>query len=597
MTMKKIITYVLSLFVVLAIIVPRFYNLGSQPPGLHIDEVSFAADAKAMAETGRDTWNQSWPLIFKAFGEWKAPGLVYSMAFWSKIFGVMNNTIARLPSAIAGIAILLTLGLTLKELIPKKNWLIILFTIFVIAFSPWHFDMSRIFYEAFSALALFAISLYFITRATLSQKPSLKFWILAAVFAALSGYWYASIRYIVILSLSFSVVIQPWTLKLKLKNGLYLLAIILFVGIGWVGDLVSDKGLNRLHYYQAKSKEGATLEIDEKRQYCYLSVNRDNQKVRPCYAIWNKPVLKITNIVKTYATYLGSDYLFSKSISEFGVDSEYGAYLPPLSIIYLVGLFVVLKGCFTHITSLFDPKVKSSATDRTYLVYVATALISLAPAGLANNVNMRMGLISLYIVALIVGIGFYASYTWVGTYLRKWSLFVYLLFTLVLSFYIIQSVMHYFLVFTRSNDLMWTSDAGAVFSQIKSVSKDYDHIVDSELHGPLAPYFYGDLTTSEVQNGSHSTPDAFGFTYLTQAGKYELRHVNVTDLACEKLAKHDTRKTLVITSPNPRLSEISKFAGRSWSGALLLREVYDVDDIIAYELRVNDSFKQNCVPK
>ncbi len=597
MTMKKIITYVLSLFVVLAIIVPRFYNLGSQPPGLHIDEVSFAADAKAMAETGRDTWNQSWPLIFKAFGEWKAPGLVYSMAFWSKIFGVMNNTIARLPSAIAGIAILLTLGLTLKELIPKKNWLIILFTIFVIAFSPWHFDMSRIFYEAFSALALFAISLYFVTKATLSEKPSFRLWVLAAIFAALSGYWYASIRYIVILALSFAVVIQPWNLKLKIKNGLYLLAIILFVGIGWVGDLVSDKGLNRLHYYQAKSKEGATLEIDEKRQYCYLSVNRDNQKVRPCYAIWNKPVLKITNVVKTYGTYLGSDYLFSKSISEFGVDSEYGAYLPPLSIIYLVGLFVVLKGCFTHITSLFDPKVKSSATDRTYLVYVATALISLAPAGLANNVNMRMGLISLYIVALIVGIGFYASYTWVSTYLRKWSLVVYLLFTLVLSFYIIQSVMHYFLVFTRSNDLMWTSDAGAVFSQIKSVSKDYDHIVDSELHGPLAPYFYGDLTTSEVQNGSHSTPDAFGFTYLTQAGKYELRHVNVTDLACEKLAKHDTRKTLVITSPNPRLSEISKFAGRSWSGALLLREVYDVDDIIAYELRVNDSFKQNCAPK
>ena len=110
---------------------------------------------------------------------------------------------------------------------------------------------------------------------------------------------------------------------------------------------------------------------------------------------------------------------------------------------------------------------------------------------------------------------------------------------------------------------MWTSDAGAIFSQIKAVSKDYDHIVDSELHGPLAPYFYGDLSTSEVQNGDHSSPDAFGFTYLTQAGKYELRHVNVTDLACEKLAKHDTRKTLVITSPNPRLSEISKFAGRS----------------------------------
>lgn len=595
--MNKIIGYFLSLVIILVIIVPRFYNLGSQPPGLHIDEVSFAADAKAIAQTGRDTWNEPWPLIFKAFGEWKAPGLVYSMAFWTWTLGVMNNAVARLPSAIAGITILLTLGLTLREFISKKSWAIILLTVFVIAFSPWHFDMSRIFYEAFSALALFAISLYFITKATLSQKSNFKLWILAAVFAALSGYWYASIRYIVILSLAFAILVQPWTFKLKIKNGLYLLAILIFVGIGWVGDLVSDKGLNRLHYYQTKSKEGATLEIDEKRQYCYLSVNRDNVRVKPCYAVWNKPVLKITSSIKTYATYLGSDYLFSKSISEFGIDSEYGAYLPPVLPIYLIGLFVVLRGCIAYITSLLDSKSKTNPVDRTYLIYVTTALISLAPAAVANNINMRMGLISLYVAAMIIGIGFYTCYVWISTYLRKIEWIVYLLFAFVIMFYITQSLMHYFLVFTRSNDLMWTSDAGAVFGQIKSVSKDYDRIVDSELHGPLAPYFYDDLTTSEVQNGDHSSPDAFGFTYLTKAGKYELRHVNVTDLACEKLARDDRRKTLVITSPNPRFSGLSKFSGRSWSNALLLREVYDVDDIIAYELRVNGSFRQNCMPK
>jgi hypothetical protein len=585
--MKKVIGYLLSAVILLIIIVPRFYHLGSQPPGLHIDEVSFAADAKAIAETGRDTWNESWPLIFKAFGEWKAPGLVYSMAFWSKLLGVMNNTVARLPSAIAGLTILMMLGLTLRELMPKKNLALILFTIFVVAFSPWHFDMSRIFYEAFSALALFSVSLYFITKATVSPKPNFKLWVLAAIFASLSGYWYASIRYIVILSLGFSVLIQNWPAKLKIKKGLYLLVVVFFVGIGWVGDLVSDKGLNRLHYYQAKSKEGATLEIDEKRQYCYLSVNRDNEKVRPCYVIWNKPVLKITNFVKTYYTYLGSDYLFLESVSEFGVDSEYGAYLPPLLPIYVIGLFVVLKGCLAL----------SNSKDRAYLIYAATALISLAPAAVANNVNMRMGLISLYIIAIIIGVGFQTITSWFGANFQKLTWIAYLAFVATISFYIVQSTMHYFLVFTRSNDLMWTSDAGSVFGQIKSVSKEYDRVVDSELHGPLAPYFYGDLTTSEVQNGNHSTPDAFGFTYLTQAGKYELRHVNVTDLACEKLSRSDTSKMLVITSPNPRLSALSKFSGRSWSGALLLREVYDVDDIIAYELRVNGSFKQNCTPK
>jgi len=586
--MKKIILYLLATLTVGLIMIPRFYNLGTQPPGLHIDEVSFAADAKAIAETGRDTWNQPYPLIFKAFGEWKAPGQVYSMAFWTKILGVMNNTVARLPSAIAGLVILLILGLTLKELIPHKSHILILFTVFIVAFSPWHFDMSRIFYEAFSALAFFAISLYFMTKATLSPNRSLKLWILSAIFASISGYWYASIRYIVIFSLAFAVLIQNWSFKLKVKNGFYLLAILFFVGIGWVGDLVSDKGLNRLHYYQTKSKEGATLEIDEKRQYCYLSVDRDNEKVKPCYWIWNKPVLKMTNTIKTYYTYLGSDYLFLKAQSEFGFDSEYGAYLPPVLPIYLVGLFIVLAGAVSR---------KKNPVGRVYAIYIAVALVSLAPASVANNVNMRMGLISLYIVALIVGIGFQTIHVWVRNYSKKLSWLVYLGYALIITFYIIQSLMHYFLVFTRSNDLMWTSDAGTVFGQIKAISKDYDHIIDSELHGPLAPYFYGDLTTSEVQNGNHSIPDPFGFTYLTHAGKYELRHVNATDLACEKLSHRDNRKMLLITSPIPQLSQISKFSGRSWSGALLLREVYDVDDIIAHETRVNASFNQNCTPK
>jgi hypothetical protein len=76
---------------------------------------------------------------------------------------------------------------------------------------------------------------------------------------------------------------------------------------------------------------------------------------------------------------------------------------------------------------------------------------------------------------------------------------------------------------------MWTSDSASVFGYVKRVSKDYDRVVDSELHGPLAPYFYGDLTTSDVQNGAHSTPDPFGFIF---AGKYEL-DTNITDLACE----------------------------------------------------------------
>lgn len=586
--MKKILAYIASILFLGIIIVPRFYHLGSQPPGLHIDEVSFAADAKAIAETGRDTWNKPWPTVFKAFGEWKAPGLVYSMAFWTKILGRMDNTVTRLPSAIAGLTILAALALTLHTLFPKKaSYLFIAVSVFLVAFSPWHFDMSRIFYEAFSALAFLALSLWLMTKGTLAPKFSLKIWLAAAALAGLAGYWYASIRYVVILTLLLAVALQQWNFKTKLKFGFILLSALLLVGVFWVKDLTSDRGLNRLYYYQNKMNTGATLEIDEKRQYCYLSVNKNPKLAKLCYTIWNKPVAQATGALRTYATYLGTDFLFVKSISEFGFDSEYGAYLLPLLPLYLVGLFFVLKGAVA----------RKSDLDRIYALYVGTALISLVPAAVANNINMRMGLPALYLVGLTIGIGVFHTQTWLRSHLPKLSALVYLGYAGIIAFYIIQSLAHYFLVFTHSNDLMWTADAGAIFSYVKSVSPRYDYIIDTELHGPLAPYFYGDLTTSEVQNGTHSTPDPFGFTYLTSAGKYELRHASITDLACEKLGKKDLRKTLVITIPVAELTSIRKYAGMSWSGALLLHEVYDLDDVVNYELKTNANFKVTCTPK
>lgn len=301
--------------------------------------------------------------------------------------------------------------------------------------------------------------------------------------------------------------------------------------------------------------------------------------------------------IKIYYAYLGTDFLFVSAMSEYGFDSEYGAYLLPIIPIYLVGLYVVLRGLVTYLRSIFVKKQSVDPSDRLYTFYVGFALLSLLPAAVANNLNMRMGLIALYLVAIMIGIGVKEIIVWVNTNLSKYRFLFYIGYGSIILFFIIQSLMHYFLVFTRSNDLMWTSDAGSIFAYVKSVSPAYDHIVDAELHGPLAPYFYGDITTAEIQAGTYSPPDQFGFTYLTKAGKYELRHVNIRDLACEKLSQNDERKMLVITSPQQEFASIRKFAGTSWSGALVLREVYDVDDIIAHELKSNESFKSRCQPK
>lgn len=597
---KKLLKPLFLIFIALVIIFPRFYQLGSTPHGLHIDEVSFAADAKSLAETGRDTWGVTLPRVFKAFGEYKAPGLTYSMAFWAKVTGEMNNYVARLPSAIAGLTLITMLVLTIRLLIPGASPYFLSIIALVLAYSPWHFDMSRIFYEAFSATAWISISLYFATRLLLNAKGVGKYdWLLMLATASVAGYYYASLRYVIIAY----VIIVSFLMELKIvrsvKRSLLALFFVALVGIGWVGDLFSDVGLNRLYYYQQKANFGSALEIDEKRQFCYLAMGRNPDATKGCYLLWNKPVERLTGAITTTLTYLGTDFLFVKGVSEYGFDSEYGAYLPPLILFYLIGLYFALYSLIKFITATFTTsKVKLNNEDKVYALYVALALLSLVPAAIALSLNMRMAMVSLYIVAILIGYGIYQFSEYLKkSFLPVFQLLIYLAVGGLFLFYAVQSTVHYWFIFTKSNDLQWTSDAGPIFNYVKSVSGNYDRIVDTELHGPLAPYFYGDITTSDVHAGEYSKPDAIGFTYLIKAGKYELNHINIKDLACEVVSKNDKRRTLVISNPYPELVSMRKYESRSWNGALLLHEVYDLSDVISFMERSEPNFITRCGPK
>lgn len=597
---KKLLKPLFILIVALVIIFPRFYQLGETPHGLHIDEVSFAADAKSLAETGKDTWGVTMPRVFKAFGEYKAPGLTYSMAFWAKLTGTMNNYVARLPSGVAGLTLIAMLVLTTRLLIPGISPYLLSIIALVLAYSPWHFDMSRIFYEAFSATAWFSISLFFSTRLLLKAKGANKYdWLLMVVTAAIAGYYYASLRYVIIAY----VIVVSFLMETKLvgtiKKSLLALLIVSLVGMGWVGDLFSDVGLNRLYYYQQKANFGSALEIDEKRQFCYLSLDRDPNAAKGCYLLWNKPISRATGAATTVLTYLGTDFLFVKGVSEYGFDSEYGAYLPPLILFYLIGLYFALSSLIKFITATFTNRsLKLNSVDKVFTLYLTLALLSLVPAAVALSLNMRMAMVSLYIVAILIGYGIYQFSEYLLKYIKPvFRILIYFAVSGVFLFYAVQSTIHYWFVFTKSNDLQWTSDAGPIFNYVKSISTNYDRIVDTELHGPLAPYFYGDITTSEVHSGEYSKPDAIGFTYLIKAGKYELNHINIKDLACEVVSKNDKRRTLVISNPYPELVSMRKYESRSWNGALLLHEVYDLADVISYMERSEPNFMTRCGPK
>ena len=128
------------LWILLAAAGLAFYAWGApaNPPGFFIDESSVAYNAHTIAESGKDEHGESWPLYFKAFGDYKNPTYVYLLAAVFRVTGP-DVAAARYLSATLGVLAALALGLLGVQLTGSRaaglpHFLAALFT-------PWPFGL------------------------------------------------------------------------------------------------------------------------------------------------------------------------------------------------------------------------------------------------------------------------------------------------------------------------------------------------------------------------------------------------------------------------------------------------------------------------
>jgi 4-amino-4-deoxy-L-arabinose transferase-like glycosyltransferase len=149
----------------LIILIPLFtalYLAGvpNNPPGFYIDESSIAYNAHTISQTGRDEFEVSWPLYFRAFGEYKNPSYIYLLAALYHLFGP-SIFVARLLSVVLGLMAALLLGILAKQMTGQRSIGMIVGVIAM--FTPWFFELSRLVLEVALyplALALFLLVLY-----------------------------------------------------------------------------------------------------------------------------------------------------------------------------------------------------------------------------------------------------------------------------------------------------------------------------------------------------------------------------------------------------------------------------------------------------
>src|SRR5262249_47419237 len=135
-------------------------GVGHNPPGFYIDESSIAYNAFKISQTGRDEFGASWPLYFRAFGEYKNPTYIYLLALLYRFTGP-SILAARLLSATLALIFALLLGF-LAGRMTRRRGVGLMVGIFAL-FTPWFFELSRLVLEVALypvALALFLLLLH-----------------------------------------------------------------------------------------------------------------------------------------------------------------------------------------------------------------------------------------------------------------------------------------------------------------------------------------------------------------------------------------------------------------------------------------------------
>lgn len=169
----------------------RLYRLGEIPHGLAWDEASIIYNSWALSLWHRDEFANFLPLVFKSFGDYKAPFMFYALAIPYKLFG-LHEVWLRGLSALAGIALIIVVYFLAKELFvfTKKSQNIALLSALLTAISPWSIHFSRLGFESNTAVLFTSLG----TLGLLKGEKKSIWWLIATISFAISLYTFQTTR-------------------------------------------------------------------------------------------------------------------------------------------------------------------------------------------------------------------------------------------------------------------------------------------------------------------------------------------------------------------------------------------------------------------
>lgn len=502
--MKNIIIFALILLLALFL---RIYNLNNLPPSLNWDEISLGYNAYSILSSGHDEWGQILPLSFRAYGDYKLPVYVYLDVPFVAIFG-LNEWGVRLPSALAGVGMVIFIFFILKKLTNSNN--ISLFGAFIAAIFPWSIILSRIALEANLSLFLTTCAFYFFLKGV-EQK---KYLLVSSILFGLTIFTYNSSRIVTpLLALFLGIIFFQ-----KLKNKFALISffiLLLFFMVALPNALMQDSSAR--YKWTSILDQGAINKINELRGSSALpSVLATLQ--------YNKITYAVPEIIKNYMSHFDPRFLF------FNGGSNYQYSVPGQGLVLLIFLPFLVLGFW----KIYKERL------RWQLLILSWFLLAPIPAVItrdAPHALRALMMISPLIIIISLGMKF-----------KKWMVIV-LVIVVMGNFYLFWR--NYSGDYTKIYSWSWQYGYKEAINFIKENGNRYEKIFISKKYGEphefLLFYMQYDpkkyLTDSNLVRYSRSD-----WYWVDRFDKY--RFINDWEIKENVKCKIKNAQCLLITSPN-----------------------------------------------
>lgn len=540
--MKKNLLLLLTITILGGIF--RFYSLNNFPVSLNWDEASHGYNAYSILATGKDEWGFSFPLIFRAFGDFKLPVYIYFSILPIAVFG-LNTFAVRFISAFAGTLAIPGIYLLCQALFPKKeirlkkiSISLSLLSALLLAFLPWHFFISRPALEANLALTFIIFGSYFLIKGT---EKSVNF-IPASILLGLSLHTYNTAR-IFVPTLLLAFVALYWK-KLKLNKSTIISCFLIAIFGGIVAfQMFTGSGMARYSKLNIIT-ESTAYTLGQKR----LESNLPQLVAK---LVFNRPVYFVETFIGNYVNYFSPTF-FSQS---WGAQSQFaipGANLLgfPVMILFACGLLYFIR----------NPKEKSSQFLFAWLLLapVAASLTVDPPQALRPNPMIPA-------IVILSGLGLVFLLEKASLLVRRIGLLI-LLISLLINSVIYAN--NYFSLYPKVYSESWQYGYQEVF-QFLNTQNGFSKTFFTKRYGePHIFYaFFNKLNPSILQDETRSKRFFQTGWYWTDridnyyfVNEFDIPTTSVNSLVLESGDTINTSNSLLVTTPGhvPVNAEILK---------------------------------------